>query len=239
GDHQQREEARPADLLDRPDHDVAKIARPPLGLPVLELLVGLLDHDDRRVHHRTDRDRDPAERHDVGGDVHRPHGDERQQDGDRDREDRDERARDVPEEDQDHEAHDRELLEQGVPEGVDRSVDEIRAIVGADDLHPGREGSLHLVELSLYALDDLEGILSVPHHDDAANRLAVAVELDEPAPEVGTEMNATDVADQDRRAAAIRPDGDLFDVLDRAHVAPTADEVFGPVELDETAADLV
>ena len=238
-DHQQREEARPAHLLDGPDDHRAEVAGTSGGLPVLELLVGLLDDDDRRVHHRADRHRDPAERHDVGRDVHRPHGDERQQDGDRNREDRDERARDVPEEDQDDEAHDRELLHQRVPEGIDRPVDEVRAIVGADDLHPGREGPSHLLELPLDALDDLEGILSMPHHDHAADCFAVAIQLDEPAPEVGTEMDATDVADQDRRPAAVRPDGDLLDVLDRAHVAPAADQVFGPIELDQAAADLV
>ena len=49
-----------------------------IGLIVLgrlgELPVGVLDHHDRRVDQHADRERDAAERHDVGGDaevVHR------------------------------------------------------------------------------------------------------------------------------------------------------------------------
>src|SRR5439155_5700285 len=109
----------------------------------------------------------------------------------------------------------------------------VGAIVGADDLDPGRQGSSHLLELSLDAVDHLERVLPVPHHDDAADRLAVAIELDEPAPEVRTEMDPPDVADEKRRAVAVRPDGDLLDVLDRLHVPSPADQVLGPVELDE------
>ena len=40
-----------------------------LVLPCFELLVRVLDHHDRRVDHRADRDRDAAERHDVGVDA--------------------------------------------------------------------------------------------------------------------------------------------------------------------------
>src|SRR5262245_55777038 len=58
-DDEQREEARPAHLLDRADDDVFVTAGSPRAVPVFELLVRLLDHDDRRVHHRPNGDRDP------------------------------------------------------------------------------------------------------------------------------------------------------------------------------------
>ena len=45
------------------------VAGPPAALPVVELLVDVLDHDDRGIDHRADRDRDAAERHDVRGQV--------------------------------------------------------------------------------------------------------------------------------------------------------------------------
>jgi len=63
-----------ADLLDRCHDDVPKRPRASRGLPVLELLVGLLDDHDGRVHHGADRDRDAGERHDVGREPQRAHG---------------------------------------------------------------------------------------------------------------------------------------------------------------------
>src|SRR3546814_3834952 len=41
-----------------------------------EMLVHVLDHHDRGIDHRTDGDRDTAERHDVGTDALRSHHDE-------------------------------------------------------------------------------------------------------------------------------------------------------------------
>ena len=52
----------------------------------------------RRVHHRADRDRDAAERHDVGVDTLVVHDDERDEDPERQRDDRDERRAQVKQE---------------------------------------------------------------------------------------------------------------------------------------------
>ena len=50
--------------------------------PIVELLVDVLDDDDRGVDHGADGDGDAAERHDVGGQVLVEHRDEREQHGD-------------------------------------------------------------------------------------------------------------------------------------------------------------
>src|SRR5262245_10481924 len=60
GDHQQRIETRRANLFGRADDDVFETAGPPFLFPTFELLVRLLDHDDRGVHHRPDGDRYPG-----------------------------------------------------------------------------------------------------------------------------------------------------------------------------------
>ena len=60
-------------------------------LPGFDALVRVLDHDDCRIHHRADRDRDAAERHDVGVDALIVHDDEGDQYADRQRNDRDQR----------------------------------------------------------------------------------------------------------------------------------------------------
>ena len=155
GDDQQREEARPADFLHRVDDDAVVVLLAAGPLPLLELLVRLLDDDDRRVHHRADGDRDAAERHDVGvrpisrigmnaiatatgivmigmialGMCHRKI---RMIGGDDD-----------------------QLFDQRVLQVVDGAQDQVRAVVRRDHLDARRQRRLELLELVLDALDDL------------------------------------------------------------------------------------
>ena len=69
-------------------------------LPRLELLVRVLDHHDGRIDHRADRDRDAAERHDVGVDTLHAHHDERSEHAERQRYDGDERRAQMEQEDE-------------------------------------------------------------------------------------------------------------------------------------------
>jgi len=47
--------------------------------------VNILYHHDRAIHHHADRDGNPAQRHQVGGDIEEFHGEKREADGERDR----------------------------------------------------------------------------------------------------------------------------------------------------------
>ncbi len=81
GDDQERSEQRRPDLRRGvADHAPLRIAGEALVgmrvLPRLDVLVRVLDHHHGRVHHRADRDRDAAERHDVGIDALVVHDDE-------------------------------------------------------------------------------------------------------------------------------------------------------------------
>ena len=149
GDHQQREEDRRPDLLQRPQADRVEVALPSALDPFLEALVGVLHLDDGAVDQHADRDGDAGERHDVGGEPHEVERDEREEHRDRDGDDRDDRGRDVPEEEQDDEADDDHLLAQRVQQRVDGAVDQPRAVVGRDDLDARRQRRLELVELRL------------------------------------------------------------------------------------------
>jgi hypothetical protein len=72
--------------------------------PMLEVFVRVLDHHDRRVDHRADRDRDAAQRHDVGVDTLVAHDDEGREDAERQRHDGDEGRAQVEQEDETHDA---------------------------------------------------------------------------------------------------------------------------------------
>src|SRR5207249_4486712 len=58
GDDQQSEKDRPPHLLKRVDDRCVPRTLSAADRPALELLVDVLDHDDRGVHHCPDRDRD-------------------------------------------------------------------------------------------------------------------------------------------------------------------------------------
>ena len=105
------------------------------------LLVRVLDHHHRRIDHCADRDRDAAERHDVGVHPLVVHDDERDQHAERERDDRDERRAQVEQEDDADERDDDELLDELVAQMCHGALDQLRAIVGFDDLDAGRAGS--------------------------------------------------------------------------------------------------
>ena len=113
GDHQQREEARAADFLDRRDDDFLVVAAAAGALPHLQFLVRLLHHHDGRVHHGADGDGDAAERHDVGRDAHAAERNERDQHRDGNGDHRDERAGNVPQEQQHDQRHRDDHLDDG------------------------------------------------------------------------------------------------------------------------------
>ena len=107
-DEEGEEEGRPDLLAPRRDvSDVRSSFLPacPACLPFLQLLVGVLHHDDRGVDHGADGDGNAGEAHDVRGDPHVVHEDEAHDDGDGQREDDHQRARQVEEEDDADHAH--------------------------------------------------------------------------------------------------------------------------------------
>ena len=111
----------------------------------------------------------------------------------RNRDDGDERARHVPQEDEDDDGDDRQLLEERVPQVVDRSEDQVRPVVRGDDLHALRQRRLELLQLRLHAVDHPQRVLALPHHDDPRDDVAGAVEVGDAAAEVRPERHRADV----------------------------------------------
>ena len=125
-----------------------------------------------------------------------------------------------------------------VAERGDRLVDELRAVVRRDEPDPGRQGRLELLHARLDARDDVAGVLGMAHDDDAADRLARAVEIRDAAAHLGPERHRRDVAQQDRRAALVRLQDHLLEIGFRLHVAAPANHELAAGELEQAAADL-
>ncbi len=200
GDDQEREEDRRPDLLQRLETDLVEVPLAPADLPEMQLVVGVLDLDDGAVDQDADRDRDPGEGHDVDRDAEQIERNEGQQDRDRDRDDRHDRRREVPEEEQDDERDDDHLQHQLVLQGVQGAQDEIGAVVGRDHLDARRQAHREVGELRLHPADDVQRVLAVPHDDDAADRVALAVEVGGATPRFRPELDRRHVAHPQRHA---------------------------------------
>jgi hypothetical protein len=81
-------------------------------LEPLDVLVRVLDHDDRGIDHGADGDRHPAQAHDVGVHAERAHGDEGDQHADRQHHDRHQRAAHMHQEYQADQGDDDAFLDQ-------------------------------------------------------------------------------------------------------------------------------
>ena len=128
--------------------------RPPvriLVIPGFEMLVCVLDHDHRGVDHRADGDRDPAQGHDVGVDALPVHDGERGEDAERQAHDGDKRRAQVKQKQRTDQRDDDEFLDQSVAQRRDRSVNQLRSVIGRNDLDASREACCRVAIFALTA----------------------------------------------------------------------------------------
>ena len=166
--------------------------------------------------------------------MHQDVGDEH---AERQRDDGDERAAYMQQEDDTDERDDEAFLEQRRLQRRDRALDQLRAVVDGHDLRTLRQRGRDLGELRFHAVDDGERVGPETLHDDAADGLALAVELGDAAALVGCKLDAGDVA-QEHRCPAFRLKHDLLDVGGPAEVAASAHHELGLGKLHHAAADV-
>ena len=143
---------------------------------------------------------------------------------------------------QEHRAHngdDGELLDQLVREVVDRALDETGTVVHRDDLHPCGQALLQDGELVLHRLDGGKRVLARAHHDHAADRFALAVELADAAAHLRPELDACHVAEAYRHAGIGGHQGDRAEIVQGLQIARSAHHVLGLAQLQHRAAGLL
>ena len=206
--------------------------------PSLDVFVGVLDHDHRRVDHGADGDGDAAQRHDVGVDPLQMHQDERREHAERQGQDRDQRRAGVPQEQPADDRHDHEFLDQLRAEVFDRAIDEFGPVVDRNHLHTRRQAGLQRFEPVADRRDNGPRIAAGAEDHHPADHLALAVELGDPAAHLRPDLDGGDVAELDGNAAGRRPDRDGAKVVQLGQVAVGADHVFGFRQLEHGAAGL-
>ena len=144
----------------------------------------------------------------------------------------------MPEEQSTHHGDDEEFLKQFSRQIFDRAVDETGTVVGGDDLDTGRQTAFELCELGLHTVDNLAGVLALPHDDDTARDFALAVKFGDPAPHVGADLNGCDIAEHHRNAACRRADRHAAEIGQRRQIAGRTDNIFGLGHFDDRPAGL-
>ena len=240
-DDEEREEERRPDLRRRiPDHAPLLVSRENLAwmrvIPRFDVLVRVLDHHHRGVHHGSYGDSDAAERHDVGVHALVVHDDERRQDPQGQGHNGHERRAQVKQENAADDRHDDEFLDELVLEVRDRALDEVRAVVRRDDLHARGQARLELLDLRLHRVDGLERILARTHHDHAARDFAFAVQLRDAAAHLRADLDSRHVPQANRYAGVGRRDRNLAEIVERLQVAGDPHHVLGFPQLQHRAA---
>ena len=204
--------------------------------PSLEMLVRVLNHDDGGIDHRTDRDGYSTQRHDVGIDALDAHHDEGREHAQRQGDDGDKCRTRVPEEQRAYERHDDKLFDELRGEVLYRRIDELRAIVGRDDLDAFGKACLQVVEFLFDGLYCASRIRTLAQDDDAAGNLAFAIELGDASAQFGADLDRRYVAQRDRNAAAHRAQRDRPEIVEVAEIARGTHHIFGFAHLDDRAA---
>ena len=202
---------------------------PPLPLFVVQCrqpAVAVLDHDHPCIHQFADGDGDAAEGHDIGRDAEILHDDEGDEHRNRQGEDDHQGRPEVEQEDEDHQRYDDGHLDERRAEGADCTFNKIAPVVGDADFHPRRQPFFQRGDLRLDSIDNILGILSVPHDDDAAHHFPVAVEVQEPAPDCAPRLHRSQVLHIDGHPP-FRGDDDVLQVRQRLDVAAPTDQVLG------------
>ena len=239
GNDQQREKQRAADLLGGVDQYPVSVSLSSLLFPLLQLLVGVFDHDDRRINHDPDGDGDAPERHDVRIDAEEIHADQRHENGNGQHEDRHQRAAQVKQEHDADQAYNQAFFQKFFYEVFYRTLDQVRAVVDRDDFDAIGKRAVNLLQFFLHTLDHVQGIFAVADDDDAAHDLALAVEVGHAAADIRPQVNVCHITHIDGRAVGADSDGNALDVGNILDVAEASDHVFPSGVFDDAPADVV
>ena len=194
-------------------------------------------HHDPGIDQHADRDRDAAQRHDVGGDVRTVHEQERPQHGQRQRHGDDENAAEMPEEEDVRQRDQDDLFDQRRPQRIHRMVDQSAAVVERNDVHALGQARLHRCDLRFDGVDDFARIGAVANDDDAADGFLAAL-VEHAAAEFRPQLHVRHIADVDRRAVVAVED-DVFDVLPSIESGRCRERHLLVADLDDLRADVV
>src|SRR5215471_20423373 len=125
-----------------------------------------------------------------------------------------------------------------MPERIDGAVDQIGAVVGGYEFHPGWKTRLHSFELVLHILKDLPNVLAVTHHDRPTGHFAFAIQFGDAAPHIGPEFDARDITYSDW-CSLVDGHREILDIREGLNVSAPANQIFLAGHLQAACTDFV
>src|SRR5699024_6171676 len=138
----------------------------------------------------------------------------------------DQRAARMKEEKQDDERDDDRFFGEASGERLNGGVDEFGAIVRCGDFDTFGQPVAEFFDAFFDAIDDFSGVFSVAHHDNSADDFAVAVFIENPAPQFGAVLNNADIGDGDGGATIVGFHDGLLDIFETFEIALSAHKIF-------------
>jgi hypothetical protein len=142
----------------------------------------------------------------------------------------------VQQEEHGHQSDDDRFLDELAAKRVNRRLDEAGAVIAVHEHHALRQRALDLGHLRLDAVDHVEGVLAIAHHDPAGHDLAATVEISDAAPNVRTELHVRDVGEHNRRSAGPDSERDTTNVVETLEPPTRTNDVLVARHFQHTAA---
>src|SRR5207245_1883713 len=111
-------------------------------------------------------------------------------------------------------------------EGVDGAIDQAGAIVDNRVFDITGQAEHRLIELPFDIEDNLAGVCAVANDDDAADRLAIPIQLGDASAHIRAELDVGHLTQENRNAFLAHTESDLAQVLEAIDVTADAQDEF-------------
>src|SRR5947209_9750799 len=91
------------------------------------------------------------------------------------------------------------------------------------------------MQLGLDAINDLQGVLSLPHDDDAGDNFAVSIQIRYATPQFWAKHHLPNVLYPDRCAGLARSKNNIFEVIHGLGIAASTHHILGAAKLEQAS----
>ena len=144
----------------------------------------------------------------------------------------------MKEENNRYQADDNGLSQKVALQRSDCRADQSGAVVAGLDLNSIRQRWRDLCNLAFHAVDHVQSVLAVAHHDNAAYGFSFTLPLRDPFPDIGAETHRGEVA-QHHRSAVFGGHRDVLQVGKRTQIAQPADHVARAIHFQHASAHFI
>ena len=196
-----------------------------LMIPLLKPFVRIFNHHNGGIHHRTDGNRYPSQRHDIGVQSLEVHDDKGDTQAKRQRDNRHQGRTYVPQEQSTDDGHHDKLFQKFGTEVINRPVDELAAIVGGHDFNAFRQAGLQRLQFIPHCRDNVARIFTRPQDHHAASDFSLAVQLGNTTPHFGPGLHAGNIPQINRHAVLTCFQDDVIKIINALKITAGTDHI--------------